>query len=270
MKTVFITGASTGIGKEAVSIFSSKGWNVIAAIRSPYPESDSSLIDNILYVKCDVRKPENVKSAFALATKHFGTIDVLVNNAGIYNTKPLESMSESEVNDVLDTNLKGVIHCIQEILPYFRSNKSGIIINVSSMAGFSTFPFQTIYHASKWGLEGLSESLQYELKPLSIKVKIVEPGVVKTSLYNKLKGVDDSIHTDYVENFRRSNKSLSKNIQQGFLPEVSARTIYEAATDNTWKIRYRSGLDAQLVAFLRSLLPLKMFMFLIGKMVGLR
>ncbi|WP_034637181.1 SDR family oxidoreductase [Desulfovibrio cuneatus] len=270
MKTVFITGASSGIGKEAVKIFATKGWNVIAAMHNPENDMESCVFDNIIQVRCDVKEPESVKKAFAIALETFGEIDVLVNNAGIYNTKPLESMSEGEVADILDTNIKGVITCTQSVLPHFRKKMSGTIINISSIAGFTTFPFQTIYHASKWGLEGLSESLQYELKPLNIKVKIVEPGVVKTSLYDTLTGVNDTIHTDYVENFRASYKSLLKNIEKGFMPNVSARTIYQAATENTWRMRYRSGADTRLVAFLHSLLPLSMFTLLIEKLTGLR
>lgn len=270
MKTVFITGASSGIGKEAAKLFAARGWNVIAAMRNPEKEKELDGVDAVLKVRCDVREQESVKKAFALATETFGDIDVLVNNAGVYTIKPLESMTAAEIDDVLDTNVKGVITCTQAVLPYFRKKVSGTVINVSSVAGFATFPFQTVYHASKWGLEGLSESLHYELNALNVKVKIVEPGVVKTSLYDRLNGDDAGIHEEYRENFKKSHGFLLKNIQKGCPPTVTAETIYRAATDGACKLRYRSGCDTGLAAFLRSALPVCVFMCLVEKMAGLR
>ena len=270
MNTVFITGTSSGIGKEAAKFFAKNGWNVIAAMRQPENERELSSLKNILLVQCDVTEPDSVKMAVELGLKTFKRIDVLVNNAGVYNTKPLESMTEIETDHIFNTNVKGVITCIKTVLPYFRQQSSGTIINVSSVAGFATFPFQTIYHASKWGIEGLSESLQYELKPFNIKVKIVEPGMIKTALYNHLNGIDDSIPKDYIAQFGMSYRFLSKNIQKGFPPIVSAKTIYQAANDHSWKMRYRSGSDTRLVLLLRALLPLNAFMRVVERMAGLR
>ncbi len=270
MKTVLITGASSGIGRQATKLFAANSWNVIAAMRKPENEQEFNLQENILPVKCDVTEPESIINAIEIGLEAFGRIDVLVNNAGVYQIKPLESMSSLEVAHILDTNINGVINGIKAILPHFRKNASGTIINISSVAGFATFPFQTIYHASKWGIEGLSESLQYELRPFNIKVKIVEPGVVKTALYDHLGGVDESIQQDYVEKFSLSYQSLTNNIQRGFLPDISAQSIYQAANDRSWKMRYRAGRDTRLVALLRALLPLNVFMRLVEKMSGLR
>lgn len=270
MKTVFITGTSSGIGREAAKLFAINGWNVIAAMRQPENEKELGSLNNIRLVHCDVTDAGSVEKAVEFGIATFGSIDTLVNNAGVYNTKPMESMSEIETESIFDTNIKGVITCIKAVLPHFRKQSSGIIINISSIAGFAAFPFQTIYHASKWGIEGLSESLQYELKQFNIKVKIVEPGVVKTALYDHLRGIDDSIHKDYVEQFNLSYKLLANNVRKGFSPDVSAKTIYQAATDHSWKMRYRSGSDTKLVALLRALLPLSTFMLIIERMTGLR
>jgi short-subunit dehydrogenase len=108
----------------------------------------------------------------------------------------------------------------------------------------------------------------YELKPLNIRVKLIQPGVVKTSLYDSLDMPDENIHREYMKNFSASHTFLSKNIQKGLSPEVSAKTIYQAATDKTWKLHYKSGSDTKLVALLRTLLPLNIFMLFIEKMAG--
>lgn len=269
MKTVFITGTSTGIGKEAVYLFAEKGWNVIATMRNLNDAKTFAPCKSVLFLECDVTDDKSVKNAVNHALATFGQIDVLVNNAGIYNTKPLESTTNNEIDQIINTNIKGVILCTQTLLPHFREKMNGIVINISSVAGFAAFPFQTIYHASKWGIEGLSESLGYELKKFNIKVKIVEPGVVKTPLYDDIMSNDETIHPDYQETFTTWHNHLLNNIKKGAMPKTSAETIYKAATDNSWKLRYRSGLDTKLAALLRFLLPLRTFRFIIGKMTGI-
>lgn len=272
MKTAFITGASSGIGRAAVKLFLDNNWQVIAAMRKPENEHELKTCNHVYLVQCDVTNSESVQSAMAQAIEKVGQIDVLVNNAGVYNSEPLETINDRTIDQVIDTNIKGVIHCIQAVLPYFVHQGSGTIINISSVAGFASFPYQTIYQASKWGVEGLSESLQYELKSNNIRIKIVEPGMVKnTNLYDQLhQSNQNEIPQAYKESFASWYQFLIQHKDNGAQPEHIARTIYKAATDSSWRMRYKSGKDTKLVALLQSLLPFTIFRWILEKVVGLR
>jgi NADP-dependent 3-hydroxy acid dehydrogenase YdfG len=186
MKPVFITGASSGIGKAAAILFQEKGWNVAATMRNPQKETSLSSLKNVRCYPVDITDINSIQKSLASAINDFGSIDVLINNAGVYTTNPLEMTSEKDINQLLHTNIIGTIHVIKMILPYFRSNKEGMIINISSVAGKSSFPFQSLYHGTKWAIEGISEGIYYELRKLNIKVKLVEPGMVKTNLYDEV------------------------------------------------------------------------------------
>lgn len=149
MKTILITGAATGIGKETALLFAKNGWNVAATMRNPQKADDLSPERNIRCYTMDVTDKESISSALHSAIKDFGKIDVLVNNAGVYETAPLECTEDEIVNRILQTNLLGTISTIKAILPHFRENKGGKIINIASVAGRVTFPYQTVYHASE-------------------------------------------------------------------------------------------------------------------------
>lgn len=260
MKTVFITGASSGIGKETAKLFQAKGWNVIATMRNPQAEKELINLKNIKVLQCDVTDQNSIKTAVDEGRKAFGNIDVLVNNAGIYTTKPLEMTSENDISCIINTNIIGTIHMTQMILPYFRSRKEGIIINISSIAGKSTFPFQSLYHTTKWAIEGMSEGLQHELKKLNIKIKIVEPGMVKTDLYDSVRNLSiDNYPADYIKSFKNWHGYLIESFNKGYDPDVTAKTIYEAATDQKSKLRYASGSDTKMILLLRSMLPFSLF-----------
>jgi short-subunit dehydrogenase len=194
----------------------------------------------------------------------------MVNNAGIYTTNPLEQTSDETINDVVETNIKGVLFATKAILEHFRENRSGIIVNVSSIAGRVTFPFQSIYHTTKWAIEGFSESLYYELNPLNIKVKVVEPGMVKTNIYNSVLDFDfEQYPDDYQTNFRKWHHYLMKNYKNGYYPELDAETIYKAVNSNSSKLRYTSDFTTKAVFFLRSFFPLSIFQNIINKQSNL-
>jgi NADP-dependent 3-hydroxy acid dehydrogenase YdfG len=184
MNTILITGASNGIGKETALLFAKKGWKVAATTRNPEHLSLFTDINNITTYLLDVRNRDSIKFCIERVIQDLGKIDVIVNNAGTYTTNPLELTPDKTLDDIIETNINGVLVTTKEILEHFRKNKSGTIINISSVVGRVTFPFQSIYQASKWAVEGFSESLCYELKPLNIKVKIIEPGMVKTNFGN--------------------------------------------------------------------------------------
>jgi len=266
MKTVFITGASSGIGKETAKLFQLKGWNVIAAMRNPAMETELNKMENIKVLQCDVTDISGIKNAIEEGIRFFGTIDVLVNNAGHYIAGPFEAATDEQIRRQIDTNLLGLIYVTKEIIPHFRKQRSGIIINNSSIAGNISIPLQTLYHASKWGVEGFSESLQYELGQFNIKIKIIQPGVIKTDLWEKnITIIKDENLKEYDSYCKRVISNIMKNANAGSSPEKTAQTIYKAATDNSSKLRYPTGNSREMVLF-RKILPVSLFRTLV-KMV---
>lgn len=258
MKTVLITGCSSGIGKATVFYFQKKGWNVIATMRNPEKEMEFSSLDHVLVVGLDVTKSESIKKAIAKGVEAFGVIDVIVNNAGYAVVGPFEGTTEEQVGKEVLTNIIGVMNGTREILPLFRKQKYGTIINIASMGGRFTFPLYSVYHASKWAVEGFSESLQHELIPLNIKVKIIEPGTIQTNFYQKsmdLSKVNEA-YKSYVDTVLPYMQSSG---MYGSKPEVIARLIYNAAIDTSWRLRYAGGKNAKVGLFLRKILPDEIF-----------
>ncbi|OCA96678.1 SDR family oxidoreductase [Clostridium beijerinckii] len=259
MKTVFITGASSGIGHETAKLFSNNGWNVIATMRKPEIEIELNKKKNIRILRCDVTETESIKQSIKEGIDYFGKIDVLINNAGFYTIGALEAATEEQIRKQLDTNLFGLINTTKEMLPYFRKQKSGIIINISSIAGRTTVPLQTLYHATKWGVEGFSESLQYELSPFNIKIKIIEPGVIKTDFYGRSMTVMENNDLDeYRAYSQKVVSNLVTNGNNGSNPLEVAETIFKAANSKSNKMRYPVGKSKNLIA-LSNILPDKIF-----------
>jgi NAD(P)-dependent dehydrogenase (short-subunit alcohol dehydrogenase family) len=243
-KTVLITGASSGFGKVAAKLFHTKDWNVIATMRSPEKETELSTLNNVFITRLDVTDKQSIQNAVAAGIKKFGKIDVLVNNAGYGALGALEAATEEQIKQQFDVNLFGLIVVTKAVLPGMRQQKSGTIINVSSVGGRVTFPFSSLYHATKFAVEGLTESLQYELNPFGINLKIVEPGGYKTEFSGRsmtllqADGLDDYKHSFDKFIGMLEHWPMSENIME------VAETIYEAATDGTEKLRYPVGHDA--------------------------
>ncbi len=270
MKTILITGASSGIGKETAVLFANNGWNVAATMRDGEKLSLFADNKNIKTYLLDVKDKNSVASCIRQTICDFGKIDVIINNAGIYTTNPLELTSDDTINNIIETNIKGVLYTTKTILEHFRENKAGMIVNISSIAGRVTFPFQSIYHTSKWAIEGLSESLYYELKPQNIKVKVVEPGMVKTNIYNSVLDFPFEQYPDeYRANFKKWHGYLMNNYKNGYSPKLDAKTIYKAVTSSSSRLRYTSDFTTKSVFFLRSLFPLSLFQSIIKRQSGL-
>lgn len=151
--TVLITGASSGIGKETALYFQKMGWNVIATMRSLEKATDMHKLQNVTLLSLDVTEPASIRNAVNEAVLQFGTIDVLVNNAGLYTIGALETFTDEDIQRQINTNLIGLIRVTKEVLPHMRKVRKGTIINVSSVAGKTTVPIQSLYHAAKWGVE---------------------------------------------------------------------------------------------------------------------
>jgi NAD(P)-dependent dehydrogenase (short-subunit alcohol dehydrogenase family) len=179
-KTIVITGASSGIGKATARLFLSKGWNVVATMRNPAIERDLAEQARLKLLALDVQDPESPKAAVAEAIEAFGGIDVWLNNAGYRAFGPVEAGKREQVERQFDVNVFGLIGCVQAVAPHFRQRRAGVLINVSSIGGIMTLPGYSVYHSSKFAVEGLSEGLWYELGTLGIKVKVIEPGAIKT------------------------------------------------------------------------------------------
>lgn len=268
MKTVLITGTSSGIGKETVRFFSEKGWNVAATMRTPSKETELQKLPNVKLYALDVTDDASIQSAIDATISDFGGIDVIVNNAGYGAVGIFEKATKEQIQKQFDTNVFGVMNVTRQILPYFRKKKSGIIINVTSMGGRLTFPIYSVYHGTKWAVEGWAEALNFELRPFNIKVKNVEPGAIKTDFYErsmdlfKKEGLTD--YDDY-EQITYKNSQAAGETAPG--PEVVAKTIFSAATDDSSKVRYPASAQSSALLFVRWLLPLTWFMGIVRMVV---
>lgn len=265
-KVVLITGASSGIGLETAKLFQVKNWKVAATMRTPENAPDLAHIADIECFRLDVTEPDSIKAAIEATLEKFGRIDAVVNNAGFAVVGPFEAASQSEIERQINTNVYGVMNVCREILPHFREQKRGTIVNVASMGGRITFPLYSIYHASKWALEGFSEALQYEVKDFGIKIKIIEPGPIKTDFYERSMSISKKDGLDAYDGFvARTMPNLQHAGETGPDGSVVAETIYQAVTDDSWKMRY--PVNSRLILLARRLLPDSIYLPIIRRAV---
>lgn len=244
-KTILITGAGQGIGRATVELFSERGWNVAAMVRSK-PDPYSAGNGEIKIFTIDVTDPDSVSTGIANAVAGFGRIDVIVNNAGYARAGIFEEQSDDEIRKHFETNLFGAMSVTRAILPHMRANGSGRIINVSSICGRMTLPLLSAYCSTKWALDGFSEALSFELKSIGLKVKIIEPGVIRTKFVgNTMKLTRDpeiDTYDAFVGNVLPNLKTWEENAPD---PDIVARSIWTAATDIWPRLRYHpAGLMA--------------------------
>lgn len=240
-KTIFITGASSGIGKAAAKLFAAKGWNVIATMRKPENENELNLLDNVKLLVLDVTNVEQIKST-AQQVLALGPVDVVFNNAGYTLLGPLEAATDEQLVRQMETNFLGVVRVTQAFIPAFRARKAGLFITTSSSAGLMAFPVSSMYDASKWALEGWSESLSFELREFGIGIKNIEPGMVSTEIGEKSVTVS---HPAYDELANKFFAAISNPQAVVSTSEQIAEVVYEAATDGTDTLRYVCGEDAK-------------------------
>jgi short-subunit dehydrogenase len=247
-KTILITGASSGIGKETAKLFQSKGWNVIATMRNPENETELNQLDNVLVAKLDVLDLGSIQKAFQDGIQKFGNIDVLLNNAGYGAYGPLETFSRDKILRQFNTNVIGLLDVTKTVLPHFRQNKKGIIINISSIGGKITFPLGALYHGTKFAVEGISESLNYEVEQFGGQVKIVEPGMIATDFAGRSFDFsnDESMH-EYQKIVGALMNALPVMVQNASPASIVAEVIFEAATDGKNQLRYAAGEDAKVL-----------------------
>jgi len=244
-KTIVITGSSSGIGKATALYFAEQGWNVVATMRSPEKETELNALDNVWVAPLDVLNVESIEKTIQETIARFGKIDVLVNNAGYGAYGPLEAFDRESIIRQFNTNVIGLLDVTRAVLPHFRANASGTIINVSSMGGRFTFPFGSLYHGTKFAVEGISESLSFETAAYGVKVKIVEPGATATDFAGRS---FDFKNDENIEEYQPLMQKLMTLLEElgGSSAEakVVAEKIFEAATDGTDKLRYPATPDA--------------------------
>lgn len=244
MPAILITGASSGIGKAVALRFHAEGWNVIATMRDP-SGSDLAERDNLLVTRLDVTDPASIAAAVAAGIDRFGAIDVLLNNAGYGAYGPLEAFSADRIRRQFDTNVIGLLEVTKAVLPHMRARRSGSIVNISSIGGQITFPLGTLYHGTKFAVEGLSEALHYELEPLGIRVCIVEPGMINTDFGGRsFDFAMDETLTDYAPTAEAMGRLFGKLASNPSSPDVVADVIWQAANEPGDQLRFRAGPDA--------------------------
>ncbi len=249
-KTIFITGTSSGFGKSAVQLFAANGWNVIATMRTPEKEEGLNQLPNVLVLKLDVQDEASIKEALQQGIGHFGSIDVLVNNAGYALRGIFELYSREQIQRQFDVNVFGLMAVTQQMIPHFRKQGHGLIINISSMGGRITIPLLSLYHASKFAVEGFSETLAYELSAVGIRVKLIEPGGVKTNFgTTSIEDVPNTVadYDEMIHYYQQNRPNITKHIENpNATAQEVAEVIYGAATDGTDQMRYIVGKDAEL------------------------
>jgi NAD(P)-dependent dehydrogenase (short-subunit alcohol dehydrogenase family) len=261
---IVITGASSGIGKATARLFVDKGWNVVATMRNPAAEKDLKESARLKLVALDVQDPAGPRAAVAEAIKAFGRIDVWLNNAGYGAFGPVEAGTPEQIRRQFDVNVFGLIACVQAVAPHFRANKAGVLINVSSIGGIMTVPAFSVYNATKFAVEGLSEGLWYELGSFGIRVKVIEPGAIKTEFGGRSADVWDlSRAPEYAPFMDKVNASRARYTRNSSSPELVAEVIYKAATDPSDRMRYPAGPDARQFIPLRRLLGARRMMRMI-------
>lgn len=247
-KTIFITGASSGIGQATALYFANEGWNVVATMRNPEKQNILQNTDNVLVLPLDVENTKDIQNIIDKAIIKFGAIDVLLNNAGFGQHGLFEATTAEQIQRQFAVNFFGTLEVTRALLPYFRKQKSGCIITITSGVGRVTVPLVSTYAASKFALEGFFESLSFELASQNIKVKIIEPGNIATNFEQTTKAnfASDGSLTDYSA-YLQDMDEVFKSIYSGGSSSTKdvAAEIFKAATDDTAILRYVIGSDLQ-------------------------
>lgn len=255
-KVVFITGASSGIGKSIGTYLTEKGYTVYGTSRNPKDTESYSFS----LLPLDVTKPETILSAVSEVIAKEGRIDVLVNNAGMGITGPIEDTPTDEMRKVFDTNFFGAIDVIKAVLPHMRDQESGYVINVTSIAGYMGLPFRGVYSATKGAFELITEAARMEVKEFGIRMVNVAPGDVATNIaagrYHTPVFEDSAYKQKYQENL----DLMDAHVDGGMDPEKMARKVYQIINTKNPKIHYKvGGFMEKFSIVLKRILPDKMY-----------
>ena len=245
-KAIFITGASSGLGKAASTLFASKGWNVIATMRDVGSAPDLLAMPNVTLMQLDVTNLAQIQSVAARAIK-VANVDVVFNNAGYGLKGPLEGITDEQLVQQINTNLLGVIRVTKAFTPFFRSKGNGLFITTTSIGGLVTVPLNSAYHATKWALEGWAESMAFELNQIGIDIKTVSPGFIDTDFAGR--SLDTASHPAYdamAQKVAAAMKGAGQAATASTAEQI-AEVVFEAATDGKKILRYVAGQDAKAI-----------------------
>ena len=253
-QTILVTGASSGIGQATARLLAERGFTVFGTARKP----ESAQSQGVTMVALDVRSDESVRACVAHVAAKAGRIDVLVNNAGYSLTGAAEETSVEEAKAQLETNFFGGVRMVNAVLPGMRAAGAGKIINISSLAGNTAIPYSAFYSASKFALEGYSESLWYEVRPFGISVSLVEPGFVNTPI-GETSPVAAHTLPAYDTIRKRMLAAFGQSLKSGISPEQVARRVLQIIEHSNPGLRYRVGAQATWLPRLRNVVPWKVY-----------
>ena len=261
-KVAIVTGSSSGIGYETALLLARNGFRTYATMRNLKKAKDISDIAKreqlqLHTIELDVTNEKSVNKAIKNIKSDAGRIDVLVNNAGYGLTGSLEDLSMNEIKEQYETNVFGLIRVTQAVLPTMREQKSGIIVNLSSIGGKMAMPLSSPYIGTKFAVEGLSESIAYDLEPFGIKVVIIEPGAIKTNFGTGMVVAEKNLNpsSPYFKGMQQLQGTLNSFLQNGSLPSKVAEVILNAITTPNPNLRYTVGDDAAMLVQKRKELP---------------
>ena len=244
MKTVLITGCSSGYGLEIARHFLSQGWNVVATMRTPradlFPQSN-----RLRVIALDVTRPESIAAAIEAS----GPIDALVNNAGIGVIGVFEATPMATAREVFETNTFGVMAMTQAVIPQFRARKSGVIVNVTSSVTLAAMPLAAVYTASKTAIEGFTGSLAHELAAFNVRVKLVEPGYGPSTRFtsnggSRMEGLFPAAYADFAQPILAAFANVTAVTKESDVAAV----VWQATNDESKRLRYAAGADAVALA----------------------
>lgn len=255
-KVVLVTGASSGIGKSIAQYLSAKGMKVYGTSRNP----DKCRIDGVTLLKLDVTDLDSIKQAITELIKREHKVDVLINNAGMGITGPIEDTPTDEMRNVFNTNFFGAIDLMKAVLPQMRSQGSGLIINITSIAGYMGLPFRGMYSATKGALELITEAVRMEVKEFGINVTNVAPGDFATNIAAGRYHTPVFEDSPYKEKYTENLSLMDDHVDNGMSPEVMAQAIFRIINKKNPKIHYKvGGFMEKLSIVLKRVLPDKVY-----------
>jgi NAD(P)-dependent dehydrogenase (short-subunit alcohol dehydrogenase family) len=265
-KVVLVTGASSGIGAACADMLAKRGYRVYGSSR--YLDFKPS---GYQALQMDVTDDQSVDEAVAQVIREAGSLDALVNNAGCGLAGAVEDTASAEALHQMDVNFMGPFRVARAVLPGMRQRRSGVIVNVSSLGGLFGLPFQSFYSASKFALEGWTESLRFEVRPFGIRVVLIEPGDVKTGFTgSRVRAGRATGSSAYHQSFSKCMSIVEKEEQHGVAPESIAKLVCNVVDGSASSPRYTSGAALQrLSPVLKRILPGRLFETIIGSFYGM-